>query len=85
MLVWATSTPVIATKEKAVEIAETAKAIKTAGASKDGKSGKSGKYLQNLVRVLCIRYPIIFWKKFVSMSAFFDSSSEVNANYSTFV
>ena len=58
----------------------TAKAIETAEAGKDGEESKSE--YQNLVRVLCIRYSINFGKQ--SVSALFDSGSEVNAVYPAF-
>ena len=50
-------------------------AIKAAKVDKDGTKSKD-KY-PNLAQVSCIRYPITFCKK--SVSALFDSSSEVNA------
>ena len=73
----ATSTPVTETREEAFG---TAKVIETAEAGKDGEESK-GEY-QNLARVPCIRYPINFGKQ--SMSALFDSGSEVNAVYPAF-
>ena len=70
-----TSTPVIETREEAVE---TAKA-----AGKDGKESE-GEYSKNLAWFLCIRYLITFRKMFVPVLALFDSSSEVNAIHLTF-
>ena len=64
--------PVIETKKEAVE---TAKAVEIAKISKEGEESK-GEYL-NLARILCIRYPITFRKK--SMSLLFDLNSKVNA------
>ena len=64
--------PVTETREEAVETAEV---------GKDGKESK-GEY-RNLTRVPCIRYPVTFRKKSVSMSALFDSGSKVNAIYPT--
>ena len=80
VLVLATSTPVTETREEADETAE---AIETAEAVESTKVGKGraeseGEY-PSLARILCIRYPITFRKKSMSMSALFDSSSEVNA------
>lgn len=49
-------------------------AVETTGASKS-----KNKYLENLVQIMCIQYPIIFWKKSVLMSALFDLDNEVNA------
>ena len=71
----ATSTPVIETREEVV-----AEAVESTEVGKDGVESK-GEY-PNLVRVPCIRYPINFRKKSVSMSALFDSGSEVNAIHS---
>ena len=70
--------PVTETREKTVE---TAKAVESAEVGKDDAESK-GEY-PNLAQVLCIRYPITFRKKSVSISALFDSSSEVNVIYST--
>ena len=84
--VLATFRLVTGTREKVVEIAEigkTAKAVKTARTGKDGEESKD-KYLENLVRVPCIRYPITFRKKSVLMLVLFDLSSEFNAIYLTF-
>ena len=78
--VLATSTPVTGTREEAVEAAEsieTVKAVETAKVGKDDEESKEE--YPNLIRVPCIRYPITFRKKSVSMSALLDSSSEVNA------
>ena len=66
---------VIATREKTVN---------TTGAGEDSKDGKSGKYLKNLIRVSCIQYSIIFWRKSVSVSMLFDSSSEIHVIHLTF-
>ena len=74
----ATSTPITETREKAVEV------IKTAGAGKDSEGSKD-EYPKSLAQVPYIRYPITFQKKFVPMSALFDSGSEVNAIYPIFV
>ena len=62
------------------EIIETAE---TVGASKDYKESE-GKYSENFAQVLCIWYPIIFWKKSVPISTLFDLGSKVNAIYPTF-
>ena len=65
----AISTPVTKTREKATEV---------------GKGGvESENDYPSLARVLCIRYPITFRKKSVSMSALLDSGSEVNAIHPT--
>ena len=50
---------------------------------KDGEESKN-EYPENLVWVLCMRYSITFWKKFMPVSAFFDFHSEVNAIHPTF-
>ena len=71
--------PVTKTREEAVKTAE---AIETVKVGKNGKENKSE--YPNLVQVLCIQYPITFWKKFVSVLTLFDSGSEVNAIYLTF-
>ena len=76
--VLAISIPVTETRKEAVEIAG------ATGASKNGKKSKSD-YPENLAQVPCIRYPIIFRKKLVLMSVFFDSGSEVNAIHPIFV
>ena len=84
MLVSATSTPVTRTREEAVEIAEsveTAEAVEIAEVDKDNEQSKSE--YPNLARVLCIRYPITFRKKSVSMLTLFDLESEVNAIHPT--
>ena len=65
------------------KITETTEAVKTAGANKDGKKSEN-KYPENFAWVLYIRYPIIFWKKSVSVSVFFDLRSKVNAIYLIF-
>ena len=78
MSVSATSTPVTETREETVETAE---AVEAAETGKDGGKSK-GEYPDNLVRVLCIRYPINFGKQ--SVLALFDSSSEVNAAHPAF-
>ena len=72
VLVSATSTPVTETRKKEVGTAE---------AGKDGKKSE-GKYW-NLTQVSCIRYPVTFRKKSVSISALLDSGSEVNAIHPT--
>ena len=68
----ANSTPMTGTRKKSVG---------TVKVSKDGEEDKSE--YPNLVQVSCIRYPITFRKKSVSMSALLDSGSEVNAIYPT--
>ena len=68
----ATSTLVTETKEEVVETAEVGK----------GRKEGEGEYW-NLMRVPCIRYPVTFRKKSVSMSALLDSGSEVNAIHLT--
>ena len=70
--VLATSTPVTETREEEVGTVE---------AGKDGEESE-GEY-RNLTRVPCIRYPVTFRKKSVSMSALLDSGSEVNAIHPT--
>ena len=85
--VLATFTLVTMTREEIVETAkalETAKAVQIARTGKNGKESK-GEYPENLAQVLCIRYPIIFQKDSVPISAFFDSGSKVNAIHPTFV
>ena len=79
VLVLPTSTLVITARK------ETVKAYETVGVGEDDKMSKSNKYLENLARVPYIQYPITFWKDFLSMSAFFDLDSEVNAIYLTFI
>ena len=76
--VLATFTPVTGTRKEAVEAAES---VGTVEVGKDDEKSK-GEY-PNLARVPCIRYPITFWKKSVSMLALFDSGSEVNAIHPT--
>ena len=74
----ATSMPVTETREEAfAEAVETIEAVESTKVGKDSAESE-GEY-PNLAQVPCIRYPITFRKKFVSMSALFDSSSEVNA------
>lgn len=46
-----TSTPVSATRMKAVETTEAIEAIETIGASENGKESKSGDYPENFARV----------------------------------
>ena len=74
----ATSTPMTKTREEAVEAAE------SVGTVRVGKNDKEseGKY-PNLARVPCIRNPITFRKKSMSMLVLLDLSSEVNAIYPT--
>ena len=79
MLVSATFTPMTATRE------EIAKAVETAGAGKNGKESESGEYLGNFAWVFCIQFPITFWKKSMPMSTLFDSDSEINDIYPTFI
>ena len=67
----ATSTPVTETREEATEVDK-------------GGAESEGEY-PSLARVPCIRYPITFRKKSVSMSALLDSGSEVNAIHPTLV
>ena len=76
--VLATSTPMTETKEEEVEAAES---VRTVEVGKDNKKSE-GEY-PNLARVPCIRYPITFRKKSVSMSALLDSGSKVNAIHPT--
>ena len=73
-----TSTPVTETREEADKTAEAVESTKV------GKGGaeSEGEY-PSFARVLCIRYPITFWKKSVSMSALLDSGNEVNAIHPT--
>ena len=66
------STPATGTKEEVVE-----------AAGKDSKESKD-EYLENLVQILCIRYPLIFRKKSVSVLTLLDLGSKVNAIYPTF-
>ena len=75
----ATFTPVTETSK---EVVETAEAIETAKIAKGGKESEDE--YQNLTRVPCIRYPVIFRKKSVSMSALLDLGSEINAIHPTF-
>ena len=76
--VLATSTPVTGTREEAIEVA---KSIEAAEIGKDDEESKSE--YPNFARVPCIRYPITFRKKSVSMQALLDSDSEVNAIHPT--
>ena len=76
--------PVTGTREEVVEAAEsvgTTDAVETAKVGKDDEESK-GEY-PNLAQVLCIRYPITFRKKSVSMLALLDSGSEVNIIHPT--
>ena len=82
--VLATSTSVTETKEETIETAETvetAKADEIVGTGKDGRKSK-GEYPENLAQIPCIRYPINFRKQ--SVSALFNSGSEVNAIHPAF-
>ena len=73
-----TSTPITIAKKEAIENAKNDKNLRTTtGANKDGKNLRS-----NLARVLCIKYPIAFRKK--SVSVLFNSNSKVNVIYPTF-
>ena len=92
VLVSATSTTVIGTREEMVETVKTietakaveiAKAIGTTKISKDGKENKC-EYLKNLAQIPYIQYLITFRKKFVPMLALFDLNSKVNAIHLTF-
>ena len=86
MSVLATFTPVTETREekdKTAEAVETNEAVKSTEVGKGGVESK-GEYL-SLARVPCIRYPITFRKKSVSMLALLDSGSEVNAIHPTLV
>ena len=74
----ATSKLVTETRKK---IVETIEVVESARASKDREESK-GKYLENLARVPCIRYPINFGKK--PVLALFDSSDKFNAVYPAF-
>ena len=78
VLVSATSTLVTETKE---EMVETAEAFGSAEVGKDSTESKDE--CPNFARVPCIRYPITFRKKSVSMSTLLDSGSEVNTIHST--
>ena len=80
MLIFATSTPVTATRENIVETAITTETIQTA---RIDKKSEDDEYLRtNLARVLYIRYPITFWRKFVL--ALLGLGSEVNIIHPTF-
>ena len=65
------------TRDEAIETAE------TVGVSKDDKENED-EYPENLVWVLCIWYPITFWKKSMPVLVLFNSDSEVNAIHPTF-
>ena len=54
-------------------------AVETTEAGEDGEESEGGEYLENLRWVLCILYPIFFWKKSVPVLAIFDLGSKVNA------
>ena len=85
VLIFATSMPVIETKEEAVKAAEsveTAEVIEIAKVGKDGKESKGES--PTLAEVPCIWYPITLRKKFVSMSALFNLDSEVNVIHPIF-
>ena len=73
-----TFTPVTETRKEAIE---TAKLHEAAGAGKNREKSK-GEYLKNLTQVSSIRYPTKFRKK--SVSALFDSGTEVNTIYPNF-
>lgn len=74
-MISATSTLIIAAREKKVEIAEI---IETAGAAETSKDGESGKYQEtHLAQVPCIWYFFTFWRK--SVLALFNSRSKVSA------
>ena len=75
----ATSTPMTKTRKEAVE---TAKAVDTTKIGKNSEESK-GEY-PNLAQIPYIWYPIIFRKKPMSMSAFLNLGSEVNAIHPTF-
>ena len=75
----AISTSVTGTRKEEVEAAESVGTVKV---GKDDKKSE-GKY-PNLAQVPCIRNPITFRKKSVSMLALFDSGSEVNTIHPTF-
>lgn len=85
VLVSATLTPVTRTKEEAVEANRTIEAPRTIEIAETSKNKtKNKQYSESLLQVLCIRYPITFQKKFVSVLAFFDLVSKINAIYPTF-
>ena len=80
----ATSTPVTEAREEADETAEAVETVEAVESTEVGKGGaeSEGEY-PSLARVPCIRYPITFRKKSVSLSALLDSGSEVNAIHPT--
>ena len=79
VFVLATSMPVTIVRKEMVENAENSKNLRTAAeAGEDGKNPRS-----NLAQVPSIQYLITFKKKFLSV--LFDSNSEVNAIYPTFI
>ena len=83
--VLATSLLVTGTRAETVEAGETDKTLEAVGTAEVGKDGDESKgECPNLIRVLCIQYPIIFRKKFVPVLALFDLGSEVNAIHLTF-
>ena len=53
------------------------KALENIGIGEDSKNSRT-----NLIRVLCIQYSIIFWRK--SVLLLFNSSNEIKAIYPTF-
>ena len=84
MSVSATSTPVTEARDKADETAEAIEIVEAVESIEVGKgrAESKGEY-PSLARVPCIRYPITFRKKSVSLSALLDSGSEVNAIHPT--
>ena len=80
VLVLVTSTSVIVTRKEMIKAIE---ADETAEIDEENKESK-GEY-SNLAQVLCIRYPITFRKKSVSVLVLLDSGSKVNAIYPTFM
>ena len=92
MSVLATSMPVTKIRVKAVEKAEidktakaieTTKTIETAGVGKNSKWSED-EYLENLVQLPCIQYPITFQKKSMPVLVLFNLGSKVNTIYPTF-
>ena len=75
----ATSTPVSGIREEKVETTE---AVETAKVGKDGNESESE--YPNLARVPCIRYPITFRKKSLSVLTLIDLGNEINAIHLTF-
>ena len=67
------------TSMRVIEIKE--EAVKAVKVGKDGAEGKSE--YPNLAQVLCIRYPITFQKKSLSMLALFNLGSEITIVYPT--